>query len=516
MKNFKFNTKDNTIHILLIAFATLTPFLVPLLLVTISGNNIFHIAPYYVGGDAVARYDYIRNILENGQILGYNGYDFVLAKIPSLGSAWGFFWTFPYLIFGKLFGWDLNAPIIANILFLCLANLIFILLTKANKNTTIGVIVISALLFINIDYSISSMSEPSRYAITIVLVGMMYRLAYFETGYIFKYFAVPATIIFGAATFILLSAFIIPYCLLIIKCKNNFVKGGITLLIFGISTILIKKSNSLFCTPYYEVFNMKKDIIAFKEHGLLMGIIVTIRNSLHNLLRFSYGAFTNINYQHGKFTWFVLICWILIFALAYTYIFKKYRSDKDKYIVLGALYLLLIITMGYIVLYNDVIATLIRGINTALCGAVFLLTLMDSRKILMLYVVLALIWSPFFVSNFMSMCNEDYRCLTQQQEREIQIKRDIAAKYIKLDKNADPWENTVAIRYGGKSTAFAIPSGAGKISMHNVTINEHARYVLIGTDGSAKDIQNPVNDHLSANHSLITQNNYFTILKRND
>ena len=251
MKNFKFNTKDNTIHILLIAFATLTPFLVPLLLVTISGNNIFHIAPYYVGGDAVARYDYIRNILENGQILGYNGYDFVLAKIPSLGSAWGFFWTFPYLIFGKLFGWDLNAPIIANILFLCLANLIFILLTKANKNTTIGVIVISALLFINIDYSISSMSEPSRYAITIVLVGMMYRLAYFETGYIFKYFAVPATIIFGAATFILLSAFIIPYCLLIIKCKNNFVKGGITLLIFGISTILIKKSNSLFCTPYY-------------------------------------------------------------------------------------------------------------------------------------------------------------------------------------------------------------------------------------------------------------------------
>ena len=109
-------------RLLLIITAAAVPFLVPFLLVLLSGHSLFDVIPYYVGGDAVARYDYVRNILEHGTLLGYNGYDFVTARIPSLGSAWGFYWAIPYLAFGKIFGWGLNAPIMANIFFLCLAN----------------------------------------------------------------------------------------------------------------------------------------------------------------------------------------------------------------------------------------------------------------------------------------------------------------------------------------------------------------------------------------------------------
>ena len=108
----------------LIIIAAAMPFIVPYLLVMLSGHSVFDVVPYYVGGDAVARYDYVRNLLDNGVLLGYNGYDYVLARIPSYGSAWGLFWSFPYLAFGKLFGWELNSPIMANIVFLCLANLI--------------------------------------------------------------------------------------------------------------------------------------------------------------------------------------------------------------------------------------------------------------------------------------------------------------------------------------------------------------------------------------------------------
>ena len=500
-------------RVLLIIIATATPFLVPFFLVLLSGHSLFDVAPYYVGGDAVARYDYVRNILDHGTLLGYNGYDFVTAKIPSLGSAWGFFWAIPYLGFGKIFGWGLNSPIMANILFLCLANLIFILLTRCSNKSICLVIIMSCLLYININYSISGMSEPSRYAAAIILAGMMYRLAVFETSKIFRYVIVPLFMVYGAAIFILLSAFIIPYCIIVLKIKRWPVKGLITIVVFMVCTLFIKRANSQFCTPYFQGFNIKKDVAALKE-GLVPGIKMVISTSWNNFISFSYRAFTDLHYQHGQYAWFVTVVWSLMILLALLLIFKKYKTEKDKFLLLGALYILVIITFGYIVLYNDDRTTLTRGINTALCAAVFLIALMDSRKAAVFYIILAVLFMPFFGRNFMSMCNDDYRCLTPEQVQDIEARRDIAAEAIIIDPAADPWDNTVAIRYGGKSTAFVVPSGAGKVSMHKVTLNEKARYVLAGNDGDEDEIAGFVNDHISHGHELLVQTDDFTILKR--
>lgn len=500
-------------RVLLIITAAAVPFLVPFLLVLLSGHSLFDVIPYYVGGDAVARYDYVRNILEHGTLLGYNGYDFVTARIPSLGSAWGFYWAIPYLAFGKIFGWGLNAPIMANIFFLCLANLIFIYLTRCSKRSICFVILASCLLYININYSISGMSEPSRYAAAIILSGMMYRLASFETSRIFRYIIVPLFIVYGAAIFILLAAFIIPYCIIVIRIKSHVLKYGITMAVFLAGTLFIKRSNSQFCTPYFQGFNMKKDIAALQE-GIIPGIKMVISTSWNNFISFSYRAYTDLHYQHGQYAWFVTVCWSLMIVLALLLITRRYKGKKDKYLLLGALYILLIITFGYIVLYNDDRTTLMRGINTALCAAVFLTTLMDSRKAFAYYVVLALLFSPFFVRNFMSMCNDDYRCINDEQRQELQARRDIAAEYITLDPEADPWDNTVAVKYGGKCTAFVVPSGAGKVSMHKVKLNEKARYVLAGTDGDAEKIADFIDDHIANGHEVLVQTDDFTILKR--
>ena len=507
------NQKTDAKRIGLILIATVTPFIVPALFMLISGHSIFDVIPYYVGGDAVARYDYVRNINDYGTLLGYNGYDFVTAKIPSLGSAWGFFWAIPYLGFAKLLGWGLNAPIMANILFLCLANLIFIYLTKCSNKSICLVILVSCLLYINIDYSISGMSEPSRYAAAIILSGMMYRLAAFDTSRIFRYVIVPLFIIFSAAIFILLSAFIIPYCIIVIRTRSKVLKYGITLAVFLVGTLFIKRSNSKFCTPYFQGFNIKKDVAALKE-GLIPGIKMVISTSWNNFYSFSFRALKDLHYQHGQYAWFVAVCWSLMLVLAVLLIAKRYSGDKDKFLLLGALYIMLIITFGYIILYNDDRTTLMRGINTALCSAVFLTTLMDSKKAVTFYVVLALLFAPFFARNFLSMCNDDYRCLNDEQRQELQERRDIAAEYITLEEGADPWDNTVAVRYGGKCTAFVVPSGAGKVSMHKVTLNEKARYVLAGTDGDADEIADFIDDHVAHGHEILVQTDDYTILKR--
>ena len=510
------HTHSYAARVLLITFAVLTPFIFPSLLVLITGHSIFDAAPYYVGGDAVARYDYIRSLLEYGHLLGYNGYDFVTADIPSLGSAWGFFWSIPYLLFGSIAGWTLNSPIIANILFLCLANLIFILITGCSNRSVILIIVISCLLYINVDYSISAMSEPSRYASAVILSGMIYRLAVRPVSRWFKYIIIPLFIVYSSSTFILLSAFVIPYCIIVIRNDNRLIKFTLTGLIFVISTLFIKRLNSMFCTPYFEAFNMKQDITAFRDGGLIRGLCTVITTSCHNLMHFTYGAVTSFRYQDGKFTWFAGVCWILILTLSILLVRRKYASEHDRYTMLGMLYILLIITFGYIVLYNDDTSTLIRGINTALCVVVFLATLLDSRKIITLYITLALLWSPLFVRNFVKMCNEDYRFLTDYQIEEIQARRDIAAESIILDTDpsADPWDNTVAIKYGGRQTTFMVPPGAGKVSMHRVDLNEKARYVIIGhqSDKSAACIS----DHIANGHTVTAKTEDFTILKRND
>ena len=118
------------------------------------------------------------------------------------------------------------------------------------------------------------------------------------------------------------------------------------------------------------------------------------------------------------------------------------------------------------------------------------------------------------MKNFIGMCNDDYRILTAEQAEEIEARRAVAAEYIKPDKDADPWDNTVAIKYGGRTTTFAVPSGAGKISMHKVNLNEKARYVMAGSDGDPAEIQAFIDDHLANGHVLLVQNDDFAILEK--
>ena len=116
----------------------------------------------------------------------------------------------------------------------------------------------------------------------------------------------------------------------------------------------------------------------------------------------------------------------------------------------------------------------------------------------------------------MSICNDDFRCLTALDKKELQYRRDIAAEHIKVREDADPWDNTVAIKFGGKNTAFVVPSGAGKISMHKSEINEKARYVLVGSKESAEKVNDFIDAQLKSGHVLLEQNEYFSILMRAD
>ena len=131
--------------------------------------------PMPMWNDEGAYYELIKTWLATGQPLGYWGFDGGHA-IVGTGSAWSPAILFPYALFGMMFGWNYSSAFYANILFLTLAQVLFILLVKPETKYLIRMLLMQGMSVIVILYSTTLMSELLRFSLAIVLAGMMYKL----------------------------------------------------------------------------------------------------------------------------------------------------------------------------------------------------------------------------------------------------------------------------------------------------------------------------------------------------
>lgn len=101
-----------------------------------------------------------------------------------------------------------------NILFLCVANFIFLITTRLDNERIKYLVCISAFLYVNIWYALSSMSECLRYSLSIVLCGLFIRLLKCECSKFFSYAILPLIIIMAGFVY-LMFVLVIPiyiYC----------------------------------------------------------------------------------------------------------------------------------------------------------------------------------------------------------------------------------------------------------------------------------------------------------------
>lgn len=505
--------KRNYFYWILFVIAVSIPFLYAFFLTAFSGHSLFSVVPFYEGGDAVTRYRYIASLLEHGKVLGYYGYDGGTAVIGNLGNPWGIGWTVPYLLVGVIFGWDLNTPIMANIFFLCIANLLFIFLTKCNKKSIVYIILINIVLFVNINYAVSAMSECSRYAITIILIGMLYRMMFLQTSKWFRFGIVPLTIVIAAGMYIILSGFVILYCMIIFEKKRFVYRGILSVSIFLVFTLAVQKINLLFATPYYQKGTIDKIIDAFKS-GIASGVKESLSIFVHNLSAFDLiAAVRSADWSYGWYTWFVFLCYGLIGVISYNLMKKKLTSRKDRIIAFAALYLLLVFILGHLVLYNDVQPTLIRGINTAVCGAAFMSVLMTDKRIAHFFLIGSLLWGAQFLIWMNDSLDKEYMCYSEEQLTELEEQRTLLSSYIQLSETAEPWENTIALYYIGGGNALALPIGIGENSMISVEVNEKAKYALIGNGADEEMRKSQEEMLLENNHRVLVDTDDFVLME---
>lgn len=118
----------------------LVVFIYPLLLCVIicafRKTNFFSLyAPYSKNNDSLMYYKLVEGMLEPGGIKGYFGYNETHSIIGSY-AAWNPMILFPWLVMGRLFGWNSFSPIIYNVIFFSIALTLFAGLSKINIKQT--------------------------------------------------------------------------------------------------------------------------------------------------------------------------------------------------------------------------------------------------------------------------------------------------------------------------------------------------------------------------------------------
>ena len=125
--------------------------------------------------DEVWWYSQINSVAKYGMPMGYIGCNETHAAIGTFGF-WGGAIVYAMTFFAKIFGWHHWSPLFMNVFYLMLANIVFFMLTKPEKNVALKLAFLNCILFVNIQYMFTGMSECTRFSMAVILSGIFYFL----------------------------------------------------------------------------------------------------------------------------------------------------------------------------------------------------------------------------------------------------------------------------------------------------------------------------------------------------
>lgn len=435
--------------------------------------------------DEAAYYSLIKTWLDTGQPLGYWGFDGSHALIGT-GSAWSSAILLPYAIFGMMFSWNLSSVFYANILFLCMANAIFLFLVKPDKKYLLRILAVQMLSVITILYCTTGMSEPFRYGMAIVLAGVYYKLYFSESSKLFKFVVAPIYIVMTVQIYIFM-AFSIPIYIYAImknsKWWKQIIASGVAMAtVAGISYYILHLISS-----NYNIYKTEQLFEALKNFDIVGAIGIFLRMFKDGIL--GLWEITNRYVGHGLFLWFVPFCMFLVFIPALLFlkdiIQKKISKDSIIYAIVS--YSVGLFLFMYISVYSLERFTFFRGVGIVVLFSMFLLCFLDNKKIFLGFLVLYGIGIIFLPANLNDFMKDRFRSEAEMEEWE-ELEETFAEVLI-VDPKSEPWENTIAIYTLEPKVISSIPSGMGINMMRNEeAFCEEAKYILFSLEPDREDL----------------------------
>ena len=354
---------------ILCLLAITMPFFIVLIYTYNDSTSIMNIKPVF--GDEQWWWQQANAVVEYGKPLGYWGYNGSRAQIGTYG-AWGPAMVMPYALFGEIFGWNLQSYLFANVFYLGLSTLIFIKLTKISNRNLILLIICNMFLVVKNWYMFTAMMECTRYALGIVaLACMIYIYENPDCNKMFKFLFVPLYLFYITQAYMIYGMFFMLYLLCILrKHCNLYINLAITTIGTAMVVCLTKWLLSLLSAPYTATEDLPFFLKILKSLKVIKNIFLE----------------SNAFLKWFMITYLVLaasiIIWLLFFYL------KKTVTERNLLFGVTTEFILMAFLGGHIVFYSNMTDwTLIRGLSVGLILAVFVLSLLDDNRLLVIFLL---------------------------------------------------------------------------------------------------------------------------------
>ncbi len=457
----------------------LAPFIIALLLVLLQAIKRGAMQlPIPAWNDEGAYFALVKTFLATGQPIGYWGFNGGHAIIGT-GSGWSTAILLPYAIFGWIFSWGYSSVFLANVSFLIGAHAIFLTLTKPKKEKLIRVLILEFTSMISILYMTTSMSEPLRFSLVIILAGMFYRLYWTKSSRFFQYILLPIYIIAITQVYIFL-VFCVPIYIFGISRNKSFWKKllyslGAMSILSGISYYVLHLISS-----NYNIYKTEKLFSCIKNLDFLGAVVEFSRNVKDGIVTLL--SICNAYVGHGLFLWFVPLCLLFVvipFAL-WIWSMNKKKGNKKTDVIIYAMvaYSVGLFLFMYISVYSLERFTFFRGVGIVILFAMYLLIFLENRKIYLFFACIYGLGILFLPSNLTDFNIERYP--TKQTLREWTSLSEKFEEVLVLNTSENPWENTVAVYTLEPRVLTAIPEGFGvNMMMDSSIFASEARYILL-------------------------------------
>ena len=405
---------------------------------------------------------------------GYWGFDANHALFGT-GSAWSPAILFPYLIPAIIFPVGYSFVYVCNMIYVMGANAAFLFLTKPKKSNLIKLILAQVSSIVFILYLNTNMSEMFRYALAILIAGLLYKMLFDNCPKWIKYALTPIVIVYAVQVYTFF-AFCIPiYVFALLKKKKLWVKLVVSVIATAGIAVVSYAILHLISSNY--AIGKTESLLAFISEGHILLAIKSfagmIIDGAKGLLDLRFYVKTN-----GLYIFHVMIALLLIVSSIIT-IFSKNIDKEDRAISIIVAYSVAIFFFAYMTLYTIVPDTFTRGTEIAVIFSIYLLMMTKDKYLAWAIIVCnatGLLFLPVNLRTFQG--NERY--YTREERVAVKEWADEMKYVINMDDSSDPWDNTILLYTMEPRAILAMPEGMGlNFVLHNDYYGSDAKYIFI-------------------------------------
>lgn len=462
-------------------------------------------------GDSAFYWLQLDSLVNYGGVHGYYGFNGSSAPHGGL-YAWGLAPLLPYYIFGKVFGWKLYSMTIANMVMLSCAMFAFFMLTKSSIKTVIKVGIVYIFSYYTVGYSMYSTSEGERYAIGILLAGIVIAVYRLDLCFgselqnqkaIAIYFATILLVIFCAVTIFFPFVIVLPLILAHFFKKSNMIKRVVWSMGVGLSLVV-----GAYCI--LSAFSAPYPYAKLEFHSVFQLIKALITNFVANFE--SANIFNVIQYDSKPMFWFFIIYIIVVAVTVYNFlVFPRLNTFLPVYYIVG---FLVGICMFYTGEPNIVSRQTNIGLIMGLLTNCVIYEVVHEKKeerfdLLIVFVILSFLAINGAWKMYSNACVEGSG--TYEISDTIRAERAKFDSATDISDQYDRFDNTMALYGVLDRMCLSLPGGAGINYMYNLQVDNRMKYAVIRTENFD---YSELLANLEIDYDIVFQDEYFVLLQK--